>query len=338
VVVTTTTPREFTMNSKTTLSVILAALCIVALGLGAATLTTTTEPGSPEFGGGDGAPGEDDDRQEPSPEPSANDDEEELVPVGADDEACIAGYDITELTIFLMMVAFAASVVVFIRNGTLMPALVVFPMVAVPLWFASIVVFAFMGCAAPGGELITETVEEVAPLGGESDGENGGGDGEEPAPISVRFGMAGLLGSLVVGLLLTALYLQRRDAKTVADDPEIVENVPEPAELGAVAGATADTLEEKADFENAIYEAWKEMTDILDVESPETSTPREFAEAAQKTGLAQADVTELTELFESVRYGAANPTPEREDRAIETLRRIEQTYDTDSPEPTSEER
>jgi hypothetical protein len=39
-----------------------------------------------------------------------------------------------------------------------------------------------------------------------------------------------------------------------------------------------------------------------------------------------ADVDRLTTLFEAVRYGGREPTPERERTAIETLRRIEAQY------------
>jgi hypothetical protein len=40
----------------------------------------------------------------------------------------------------------------------------------------------------------------------------------------------------------------------------------------------------------------------------------------------RGDVAELTRLFETIRYGGATPTEERERRAVEALRRIESTY------------
>ncbi len=313
------------MNRRTLLSLTLAILCIVALGLGAATLTSTTDSGATGFGNGDGTIGSGDDEQTDS-EPDA-DERERGEPVDETrEEACIAGYNVTELTMFLFLFAFSVSMVVFIQQRSLIPAMITFPILAVSLWFASIIVFTFMGCAAPGAEIAAENIDRM-PLGDVTEEENSGESEEESAPLSVRFGMFGLLAVIITGLLLLGLYIKRRDSDSVPDDPEIGRGVPEPEELGAVAGSTADELEDEADFENAIYQAWKEMTDILDVDSPETSTPREFADEALAAGLTETDVTELTALFESVRYGTVDPTPEQEQRAIDTLRRIETTYE-----------
>lgn len=313
------------MNSRTLLSLALATLCIVALGLGAATLTSTTDTGTTGFGNGDGTVGNGDGEQTDS-EPDATERDRGEPVEQTQDEDCIAGYNATELTGFLLLFAFVVSMVVFIQQGSLMPAMITFPMLAIPLWFASLILLTFMGCAAPGAEMAAENVDRM-PLGEVTEEENGSdGDGES-APLSVRFGMVGILAVIITALLLVALYIQRRDTDTVPDDPELERSVPDPEELGAVAGSTADDLEEEADFENAIYQAWKEMTDILDADSPETSTPREFAEEARSAGLAETDVTELTALFESVRYGTAEPTPAQEQRAIDTLRRIETTYE-----------
>jgi hypothetical protein len=68
------------------------------------------------------------------------------------------------------------------------------------------------------------------------------------------------------------------------------------------------------------------MTEPLSVDHPESSTAGEFAEAAVAAGMAREDVDHLTTLFAAVRYGGAEPTPERERAAVETLRRIEATY------------
>ncbi len=320
------------MNRRTLLSLTLAGLCIIALGLGAATLTNTTDTGTPDFGTDDGTVG---DGEQTDTEPDATERDRGEPVDQTRDEDCIAGYNITELTMFLILFAFVVSMVVFIQQGSLIPAMVTFPLLAVPLWFASIVVFAFMGCAAPGAEMATENIDRM-PFGELSDGENGSEGDEESPPLSVRFGIVGLLAFIVTSLLLTALYIKRRDTDSEPADPEIERRSPDTEELGAVAGSTADDLEDEADFENAIYRAWKEMTDSLDVDSPETSTPGEFAEEARAAGLAEADVTELTALFESVRYGTVDPTPEQEQRAIDTLRRIETTYE-DGTETTGEE-
>jgi len=78
--------------------------------------------------------------------------------------------------------------------------------------------------------------------------------------------------------------------------------------------------------ENEVYRAWREMTGHLDVENPESSTPAEFAAAAESVGMDDAHVAELTDLFREVRYGGAAATDDREQRAIDALRAIESTY------------
>ena len=47
---------------------------------------------------------------------------------------------------------------------------------------------------------------------------------------------------------------------------------------------------------------------------------------AVEAGMAREDVDRLTSLFEEVRYGGESPTEEREEQALEALRRIEDEY------------
>ena len=94
--------------------------------------------------------------------------------------------------------------------------------------------------------------------------------------------------------------------------------------LAVVAVAVYATgRDDAADVDNEVYRAWRRMTASLDVDSPETTTPREFERAAIKAGMTRDDVGALTDLFEAVRYGDREPTEDAEHRAIETLRRIE---------------
>jgi hypothetical protein len=72
------------------------------------------------------------------------------------------------------------------------------------------------------------------------------------------------------------------------------------------------------------------MTRTLRVDRPATSTPAEFADAAVDAGMDPDDVSELTELFEAVRYGAEQPTEDHTRRAKKALRRIERTYGGDA--------
>ena len=68
------------------------------------------------------------------------------------------------------------------------------------------------------------------------------------------------------------------------------------------------------------------MRGALAVARPASATPAEFATAAVAAGVAEEPVAELTEVFEQVRYGGADPTDERERRAAAALRQIETTH------------
>jgi hypothetical protein len=68
------------------------------------------------------------------------------------------------------------------------------------------------------------------------------------------------------------------------------------------------------------------MTDHLEIPNPESSTTGEFAHAAIDAGMDRDDVMALKGLFDEVRYGTADPSIDREERAVEVLRRIEDAY------------
>lgn len=134
----------------------------------------------------------------------------------------------------------------------------------------------------------------------------------------------------VIGVVLVAAaFLLARGAGWTADgdDPDTADVDPTTAEaVGQVAGRMADRIEASATVDNEVYRAWREMTDLLDVPDPETSTPGEFANAAVAAGMDAADVDELTRLFETVRYGGVEPDETDEHRAVRVFRRIESSY------------
>lgn len=152
-------------------------------------------------------------------------------------------------------------------------------------------------------------------------------------PLSTKLLLLVVVGSLVVvaALVLTGNHDQT-DESTETDAEEEPEPDPETdvRAVGAAAGRAADRIEETDEFENEVYRAWAAMTDHLAVDRPESSTPAEFATAATVAGMDPSDVDRLTDLFEAVRYGGADPTAERERAAVETLRRIEATYADDA--------
>ena len=152
-------------------------------------------------------------------------------------------------------------------------------------------------------------------------------------PESSPLILAGLIGVVFVGLVV----LIYSSLGTGEDETMIAEDLDEDVdmeEFAAAAREAADRLEAaNADVDNEVYRAWKEMTDLLHVDDPETSTPGEFATAAVAAGLARDHVGELTRLFEEVRYGHRDAEGEREERAIEIFRAIESAY---GPEGSSD--
>lgn len=162
-----------------------------------------------------------------------------------------------------------------------------------------------------------------------------GGSGEPPVdplmPV-VDVPPAAVLGVFGVVLVGTAAVMLRAsggetvdvaEPSTTGEDADPVD----PRDIAAAAGRAADRLETRnADVDNEVYRAWWELTGLLDVTDPETATPGEFADAAVAVGMREADVAELTRLFEEVRYGERD-AERREERALAVFRRIESTYD-----------
>ena len=142
---------------------------------------------------------------------------------------------------------------------------------------------------------------------------------DPPTTLLVLFGLV-LLGAAAVVLGLTGDDVAEFDPETDA------EPAPDVAAVGRAAGRAADRIEGDADVENAVFRAWREMTEGLDVDNPASSTPAEFATAAVDAGMDREDVTELTGLFEAVRYGGLDADADRERRAVAALRNIERTY------------
>ncbi len=171
----------------------------------------------------------------------------------------------------------------------------------------------------------------------------------EPYPeFGIRFGGVGgsiglyvplgleqvLLSIFVFGLVLHALaggwfwhLVSGRRGRSSPPEP-IERDGSELEWIGDVAGEIADRFERREHTENLVFLAWREMTALVNIPNPETSTPREFADAAIATGLAPDDVEALTRLFEDVRYGD-RMGPDDEERAISVLRRIEASYSTE---------
>lgn len=138
--------------------------------------------------------------------------------------------------------------------------------------------------------------------------------------------LLGLLGfALVVAIVL---FL-----KSTGDDLTIP--IPTATPAGAGYGRPTGVIEAHAGFDdphedatadNDVYRAWQTMTETLDIPTA-TRAPREIATAAINAGKNPHSVTELTNLFEEVRYGTADPDPDREHRARTALHHLDDPED-----------
>ena len=307
-------------------AVAVALLALVALGVAAATLDTAVDVGSGGFGGGGGeasSVGED------AGDPGV------LSSSGEAGEFSVSGVCFPFLR--------EPPAVLALLAGLTLIAGITYRDTASP--FASLAVAGVLG--APIGVLfwILSTCRSVAQslsvslgLGGNetglfpagaAGGGFGGGEGAASAPQA-------LFALVVVAAVIAsaaALLLAGGDDEGDAaeggqsDGPE--EEPPDLDAIGRTAGEAADRIE-SSDADNEVYRAWRDMTDVLDVDRPASSTPAEFATAAVDAGVDEEPVTALTEVFERVRYGGEDATDDRERRAVEALRRIEERHGGDS--------
>lgn len=191
-------------------------------------------------------------------------------------------------------------------------------------------------------EGVLPSLGDARPWGG-GEPESGGDESDEPrardggviaGETNVRSPAVGFAGVLIVGAVVAAVAYRfgRGDDSAVgpeksdADDDGATDDGESLAAVGRAAGRVLTDTDSEASPENVVERAWRDMTAELSVDSPETATPEEFATAAVEAGMVESDVRELTSLFEMVRYGDADPTEDRRERARDALRRIERRY------------
>ena len=282
----------------------LAGLAVLAVALAAATLDSTVVPERSGQSGPDGVGGEGSGGLLPVPR------------TGPQPAETVQISFLSEL-FTILAVAFALAVVVYAFvhwRRTLAVLVTVFVLLGLMY-----VLSPFL----PSAPLPTRP-----PLMGPGNGSvfGGGGGGRsgtsQPTPPA-------LILLVVLGLVLLGTVVARFRTRTTGEEGEAEEpsdGTAEAAAVGRAAGRAADRLEDETDTANEVYRTWREMTRLLDVDDPRTSTPGEFAAAAVDAGLGREDVTELTRLFEDVRYGEAQPSGEHERRAVAVFRRIEEWY------------
>lgn len=194
----------------------------------------------------------------------------------------------------------------------------------------SLGLFVFGGYAIVPVALATYFLRTDCVTAGGGAGGGGGGLGSglqqpTPAPDVPPEFMLGFFALLFVGVA-AAVYVSSGSREVEPDAAEETVADADVEDIAAAAAEAAERLEERnADVDNEVYRAWWEMTQLLDVASPGTTTPGEFADAAVELGIDAAFVDPLTTLFEEVRYGHADPES-REDRALEVFRAIEDEY------------
>ncbi|MGB9963956.1 DUF4129 domain-containing protein [Halobacterium hubeiense] len=303
-------------------ALLVAALCVLAVSLAAATLANPQQPaaGSGVGGGGPDQTGTDVQSGDDGSSSLGSPDRGQGILL---DLPCVQLLATPAASLLVAGVALLVGFVAYRRDGFVpgFAAAFVTAALLVPVWLL------LTNCGHDpstnrGGGALSPLPVGPAP----------GGDASGSAGSELLFSPpAVLLGLLAVAAVLGAVAFRA----TGDDDPPDRDPVPEPADgedeetldaLGSVAGDAADRIAGDADVENEVYRAWREMTEHLDVDNPEASTPAEFAAAASDAGMAREHVDELTDLFRSVRYGGAEVTAEREQRAVDALRAVEASY------------
>lgn len=123
----------------------------------------------------------------------------------------------------------------------------------------------------------------------------------------------GLAAIAVAGLVGVAWALWRRSHPPVAPVEQLAQE----------AQHALEALQAGADVRNTVLRCYFEMSRILaeerGIRRQEAVTPREFEQQLKEAGLPDAQVEQLTRLFEAVRYGARVADEGQERRAVACL-------------------
>ncbi|SIQ88822.1 protein of unknown function [Haladaptatus litoreus] len=306
------------MDSDTARPLVVALLCVLAIALAAATLNTavTTDGGGGGIGFGTGSSFGSEDAEN---SPSRNGTERGGLSTPFE-FPCYPVLSSPAAIALILGLFFLAVGIGYRRLGALGAIAVVGP-VGIPLLLLHALLTA---CEAPTfdgpSSALPNSSNSTLPGGGSL----GSGDGAT-SMLTPSVALFVILGIALLG----ALVLLVKSSSGTELEPQSSDEAPDEEDIAAVgraAGDAADRIESDASVENEVYRTWREMTTHLDVSDPKSSTPGEFAAAAMDAGIAREDVTELTNIFEEVRYGGEDATGERETRAVAALRRIERTY------------
>ncbi|WP_233138629.1 DUF4129 domain-containing protein [Halorubrum salipaludis] len=309
------------MKRDALLAVALALLAVVALGVAAATLDSAVSLDGGGFGGAQGdAPSAGDGPGDPGLSPSPGG-ETTL----ATQPLCYESLREPPAVLLLSGLVVGIAAIAYRDTRSPLAALAAAAAVGVPIWLLW-TALTTCGATQTGSEFefgIAGPDDGIVPEGAAGGAGAGGGEGAASAPelLFALVVVAALVASVGVLLLAGGDDDATPGASAAAEeDPE--EPTPDLAAVGRTAGEAADRIE-SSDADNEVYRAWRDMTAVLDVDRPASSTPAEFAAAAVDAGVDEEPVAALTDVFERVRYGGADATDDRERRAVEALRRIE---------------
>ena len=303
------------VNRNRIVVLVVAAVCVAGLALAAATVSTPSAEDRSGDGTGFG--------------PETPDDSEDGQLTGSK-----GGGDLPEIFLYAGAVIFtitALTALYFLAKAlNVRTVVVVVVAFALILLVGMLVLSAVLDLSAFVGDGRPEVTPTPTPVDG------GGGDGNGRVPTEsptqntdVPIVLLGAFGVVALALVAAIYRFSGTDTDVAVSTPaeEAESETGDVQAVGEAAGRAADKLEGDSEtVENAIYRAWREMTAALEVENPRTTTPEEFADVAIDAGMVPDDVRELTWLFEEVRYGDAGVTDEREQRASDALRRIQETY------------
>jgi hypothetical protein len=97
-------------------------------------------------------------------------------------------------------------------------------------------------------------------------------------------------------------------------------------EIGAIARSSLEDLASGREWGDVVIQSYVRMSEVVGARRglyrPEAMTPREFAERLEHAGLPAEGVRRLTQLFESVRYGARKSGPSDVGEAVACLHSI----------------
>ncbi|WP_458206633.1 DUF4129 domain-containing protein [Haladaptatus sp. NG-SE-30] len=308
------------MDRDTARPIVVALLCILAIALAAATLNSavTNDGGSGTgFGSGPGGTGfSENNRSSMS--------EDQGAPLVIPIELPCFPVLMTGPAIAAILAGFLLLVGLAYRRIGFLGAFAVIGPVGVPVLLVHALLTACMVSppSRPNSSIMPGNQSNFTlPPGGS------GGPGEGATSVlTPSFALFVVLGIALVGAVVLLFKSSGGSEIETPEDEEAFGGEENIAAVGRTAGDAADRIESEASVENEVYRAWREMTHHLDVSAPESSTPGEFAAAAVDAGMNRDDVSELTNVFEEVRYGGEDATGDRERRAVSALRRIERHY------------